>query len=177
MSGDQPRRFRTIEFELDLPRLAFACALVLVLLTGVFLLGRTTAPARGGAGVAAEPVVLGAPGGASAEVEDVGSSAGLFDRVGEQGAVREQGRQVTAESSIAGGWEVGLGTVASRREAEKLRGIAEGLGLGAAMASAPGGGFRVAAGPFATREEADSAARALERALGRGVAVGRTAEP
>ena len=160
---------REVEFELDLPRMILLAVVALVALAGAFFAGRMSvsvddAPAR-----VAFPSE-GGPSDAARESEELGEGAGLFDRADDE-IQREPGRQVTEERSLGGRWDVDLGRVAGRRDAERLRAAAEKLGVPAMVLSASGGGYRVAAGPFAEKSAAESAARRLRGELGRETSV------
>jgi cell division septation protein DedD len=159
---------REIEFELDLPRLLLVVVVAAVALTGAFFAGRLSVEAPEAPAAVLTPGSD--PGDAEREREELGEGGGLFDRA-DDSIQREPGRQVTEERSLGGRFEVDLGRVAGRREAENLRAAAEKQGVPAMVLGAPGGGYRVAGGPFAEREQAERAARRLSSALGREAAV------
>ena len=161
---------KEIEFEFDLPRILLLGVVALLALAAAFFAGRLSvdeAPASARSagfesGVERED--------AAREREELGEGGGLFDRADES-IQREPGRQVTEERSLGGRYEIELGRVAGRQEAERLRAEAEKLGIPAMVLSAPGGGYRVAGGPFAEKAAAERAAGRLSRALGREAAV------
>ncbi|MDH3283248.1 MAG: SPOR domain-containing protein [Acidobacteriota bacterium] len=162
---------RIVEIELDLPRLAFGAFLLIVAIVAAFFVGRAVGRRAGAGGGPAAATVAGGAASGSQTVEDVSGGKGLFDRVGDGGTERVPGRQVTEEAALAGGLELDLGTAPSRNEAERIKALASSLGWPAVVAGDARGGYRVAAGPFATRQEAQRAARQLEEALGRPVAL------
>ncbi len=163
---------RTVDIELDGPRLALLAAVIVVVLVTVFAAGRLTAPANGGlaskldGGIAdAAPVHA-----------DVGESASIFDR-DDAAIAREPGRQVVAESSRGGEFEVLLGVVPGRSAADAMREAAARAKVPAMVVRERGGGYRVSAGPFSSRADADRAASRLRTELGHGVTVLEKRQP
>jgi hypothetical protein len=160
---------RVVELELDPPRLLALALAVVAALAGAFWIGRATG---GGAAPAREPRAAAERGVTEAtEAGDVSETETIFDRAGDGGAVRELGRQVTGELALGGRFELDLGVVDTRNEAERLRSEAARLDVPAVVVGAPGGKFRVAAGPFSTRSQAEQAAGRLRDELTREVAI------
>lgn len=165
MRPDARDSAKTLEFELDLPRLLIGGAIIAVILITTFAIGRYTATPDAGEGARA-----GADLDAPETYEDIGESDTLFDR-DDGGVAREPGRQLTSEKSQGGSFEVHLGQAAGRADAERVRASAARLGVPAMVVRAPGGVYRIAAGPFSTRADADRAAARLRTALSRDAVV------
>ncbi|MDQ7006856.1 MAG: SPOR domain-containing protein [Acidobacteriota bacterium] len=161
----------SIDVELDTLRLLALAALALAALAGAFWLGRWTAP---------RPARVESAGVTHAETGAAGAEAlageTLFDAAGEGGAVREPGRQVTAEPSRRGRWEVQVGRSAGRRGAEALQRACRQAGVPALLVRHPDGTYGVIGGPYQSQREARRAADRLGRVLGRKVSVARSAE-
>ncbi len=156
---------RVVELEFDLLRLVFFFAAFAALVAGAFFAGRWS---TGGQAVAAAPAR--ATHSEASEGSFAPGSGSLFDEAG--GATpRELGRQITEEISLGGGFEIDLGTVRSRAQAERIRALAEKEGVRALIVGAGRGVYRVAGGPFTRRAEAEQAARTLAKVLGRNVPV------
>ncbi len=155
---------REIEFEFDLPRLLLLAVVGVLALGAAFFAGRLSVDEA----PSSRPAFSSESGPADAarESEELGEGGGLFDRT-DAAIQREPGRQVTEERSLGGRYEVDLGLVTGRRDADRLRASAEKQGVPAMVLGAPGGGYRVAAGPFAEKGAAEAAARRLRDALGR----------
>lgn len=161
---------RVVELELDPPRLTAVLVAACVLLVAAFWFGRYTAGGPHSGDAAGRPPV-GQEETVPVTEEDIAGTETIFDRAGEGGAVRELGRQVTGELSLGGRFEIDLGVVSGRAEAERVKAAANGAGVPAVVVGAEGGRLRVAAGPFASRRQAEEAAAALRRELERGVEI------
>jgi len=160
------RRPRTVEIELDPPRLAMLFALLLLALSGAFWFGRLTAPGgRGGLSGAVTPA--GQAG--TAPAHDVAASASLFDREGPGGATPEPKRELARDASRQGRFALAAGQAPTRREAEALAAKIRALGLPVLLTRTATGRYEIAAGPFSSREEAERVRPALERGLRRPV--------
>ncbi len=163
--GEQ--RGRIVEWEFDLPRMVVLGGAIIILLVAAFFAGRMSAERQ------VRSVAPGVRQAASVATEGrfAAGRGSIFDEADGGGAPRSLGRQVTAETSLGGAFEVDLGTAASRAAADSLRREASKAGLPAMVVGAGGGSYRVVAGPFTTRLEARKAADRLAKILKRDLTV------
>ncbi len=165
------KRESVIEVELDTLRLLVVGALLLSAVAAAFYLGRWSAPAATDVGAAADASVATGP---ASEQQLAGET--LFDAAGQSGVVREPGRQLTAEPSRRGQWEVQVGRSAGRKGAERLEQACRKAGVPALVVRDADGAYRVLGGPFGTQREARRAAGEIGQVLGREVSVARSTE-
>lgn len=157
---------RVIEFEVNLLGLALAAAVLLVLLGGAFLLGRSSvAPAE-----ETRPATRGTAPGPGSSPEPLGPPT-IFDDAGDGEKSRAPEFQVTREGSRAGRFSLEIGRASTRVVAGKLEEVARSAGVPAAVVADGRGGYLVTGGPYTTRVDADRAGERLGKVLGRVVPV------
>lgn len=164
---------RVIEFELNLASVALGAAVLLALLGGAFLLGRSSAPAAVALAGPGRSAPRGGSDAAGSGVEQLGAGT-IFDDAGEGEKNRAPQFQVTREASRSGRFALEIGRASTRVVAGKLEEAARSAGVPAAVVADGRGGYLVTGGPYTARVEADRAAARLGKLLGRPVTVRET---
>ncbi len=153
--------------------MALGAAVLLALLGGAFLLGRSSVPQAAGLSGPGRSTSRDGGGAAGGGVEQLGAAT-VFDDAGEGEKNRAPQFQVTREASRSGRFALEIGRASTRVVAGQLEEAARSAGVPAAVVADGRGGYLVTGGPYTTRVEADRAGARLGKLLGRAVTVHET---
>jgi hypothetical protein len=150
---------RAVELELTGGRIAVAAVvLLMVAAAGIYwLAGRGERRAD----------LAGDPETTASRVETLPQQGAIFDRTGPGAAERDLAAQVTPEASVGARFELDLGTVPTRSEAERIKAGAAAAGITVQLAADAAGRYVLAAGPFRAEDDARRPAQRLTPVLGR----------